>query len=389
MQFLVNTNGHEQENELNFGHSSTYNIEQFNIVQSKQVSNPNIIYISTPSNAGIQSVNRNIATPKPAPNPNVHYISDSNSMSSNPQPQMVYINSNEQTFINGEEQQQINHGVEQNEHSILDMNVQPLFDYDKRLESIDSKLENLSKAIALQSLAIEFLMKHMKIPMPEMDEHGNITLYETAQNNIPAQNAAVAVEHSPIDTVDELNAFEQILKEDIEKKNALKDLFIREMGTDVGMGKGRREVALILVDRIFTRRLFTVCSWTGQTSDPAFPNGKTAMQKYDETVKFFWEIVNNADKTYDTKTNRSFFQDVMSSSKQRLNKPESSKRIRSAGKCRPKNLKYKKKTAEETLQTVRLNSNNDGNKPGGGKESDDDSEDEEEPNGSGNGHNDS
>lgn len=62
--------------------------------------------------------------------------------------------------------------------------------------------------------------------------------------------------------------------------------------------------------------------------------------------------MNNADKTYDTKTNRSFLQDVMSSSKQRLNRPGTSKRIRSAGKCRPKNLKYKKRAADETLHDV-------------------------------------
>lgn len=234
--------------------------------------------------------------------------------------------------------------VQNPNESLLDLNS--LFNLDKRLDNIDANIRKLCESNVYLKLGMETIMKHMKVPVNSENQVVN-----TESNQSPEEET----KHTSINTIAELNQFEESVKDETFRRKLL-GKFCREMGKDTAKGLGRN-VALTLIDEIFTRELFLLCSWTGQTADTAFPEGKVAFQKYPETVKFFWEIVNNADKSYDVIANRLFLQDIMSQAKQRAIKKELCKRIRSTNKCRPSKLKYKKRKIEPVPNEHETDSN--------------------------------
>lgn len=119
-------------------------------------------------------------------------------------------------------------------------------------------------------------------------------------------------------------------------------------------GQGKKKIAFDLVDQMFTREFFLNCSWTGATTDTQnFPQGKLAFKKLLNTIHLFWEVVNNADKTYNESDNKAFLSQIMSRSKQRCEVDSSSsgrKRKMPAGKNRPSGLRYKKLNDDEDEQ---------------------------------------
>lgn len=97
------------------------------------------------------------------------------------------------------------------------------------------------------------------------------------------------------------------------------------------------------------REFFLNFSWTGTTVDTqAFPDGKVPFKNFKKTISLFWQIVNNASKSYTEPMNKRFLTDLMSRAKQRLEDASiERKRKSSSGKTRPKNLKYNRSKLAE------------------------------------------
>lgn len=121
---------------------------------------------------------------------------------------------------------------------------------------------------------------------------------------------------------------------------------------------GKKAVAFNLADEIFTREFFCLCSWTGQTNTET-DNTKFALMHYPETIRMFWEIVNNSDKSYDKQANKAFLQSLMNRAKYRISQNnDPAKKIKAAaGKTRPRNLIYKKRKIENKNENDNENEN--------------------------------
>lgn len=80
---------------------------------------------------------------------------------------------------------------------------------------------------------------------------------------------------------------------------------------------------------------------------------------YPETIRMFWEIVNNSDKSYDKQANKAFLQSLMNRAKYRISQNnDPAKKIKAAaGKTRPRNLIYKKRKIENKNENDNENEN--------------------------------
>lgn len=152
-----------------------------------------------------------------------------------------------------------------------------------------------------------------------------------------------------IKTIDDAKQMDQLLK-NVEYEEHLSKQLIREFGTDIGIGSGKRHVAFDLKARMFENSFFTHFSWSGQSHKERVE--LTAFRSYGTLINFFWKIVNNADQSFNVNDNKRFFQGVMNRKHQCSDNAEDSaaparKRIKSHGKIRPKIGSYKKKQRTE------------------------------------------
>lgn len=232
----------------------------------------------------------------------------------------------------------------------------------------------------------------------------------------PSQEQPHKIDEPPkMNIQKDIEDFEKLLADENTCKR-IKNHFILKIGTDVGAGKksfrnytvflliqhrispiftyilnvvhlgmGKKKLAFDLSDEMFTRGFFLNFSWTGSTTDTLmFPNGKVPFKEFTKTIQLFWEIVNNADKTYSDRDNKKFLSSLMSRAKHRLeNDGCAKKRKTAAGKSRPKGLKYKRAKLMENEDAGALNNENeeqidagDNGRAGAAEVSDEDDDDE-------------
>lgn len=125
-------------------------------------------------------------------------------------------------------------------------------------------------------------------------------------NNVQQAREVDEIDHVPIRSIEEMECFEaKLADEDFRKK--LKSQWFAKLGTNIGRGLSRKQVAYDLADLMFTRDVFLICSWTGHTLDTAsFPNGKAAFDSFERIKRLFREIVHNADESFDAVTSKDF-----------------------------------------------------------------------------------
>lgn len=118
----------------------------------------------------------------------------------------------------------------------------------------------------------------------------------------------ISITLNRIKTVDDANRMEQWLK-NVGFKKQLSEQLIRQFGTNVGIGSGKRHVAFDLKARMFENSFFTNCTWTGYS--PNEQRGMVAFQSFERLIELFWKIVNNADQTFTMDDNKCFFQKII------------------------------------------------------------------------------
>lgn len=196
-----------------------------------------------------------------------------------------------------------------------------------KVVGIATGFRNLTKEVVKMNTTLESMYREMcqnpkkKIDSTHADEIENEASFDF-----------------PIMDLDHANKFEQFLQ-DSSSNAALKDKFSRELGTNIGHGMGRKCVAFSLADKMFSRKFFINFTWTGLS---ALNEEKHSFRKLTNTVTFFWEVVHQADVSYDENDNRQFFQSIMNNAKSRSERPEPVRR--SVAKRRPPNLNYKPKS---------------------------------------------
>lgn len=217
----------------------------------------------------------------------------------------------------------------------------------ERFDRTDAQLANMASTLAEALQTVRFVLQNMPAH----------PVGSTTNNPVQAETSSPVKFTFPISTTDELQNFESLLDNEETKKQIMAEL-IRQHGTNVGVGLGAKQIAFDLNAKMFKPQLFTFCSWTGQAYDKDFPDGKFEFKRLNNTIMLFWEIVNNADKSYDLNSNKLFFQKRMFSSKRKLVAEEvpDKKQIRSSSKNRPKNLTYKRRAQ---LQSTPLSASSD------------------------------
>lgn len=158
---------------------------------------------------------------------------------------------------------------------------------------------------------------------------------------------------NPIDTLADLQKLEKNLAEkEIMENYVTKYSFI--CGRE-GNSKGLNN-CYTLIDRFFTRRFMTLCSWAGGARDK---KEKIPFKIYKNTIEFFFRVVNLSDNSFTLNECEEFFKAIIRNSTRRS---ESSMSRTSKPKHRPKNLNYKiqgniqtgeqRKEDEENRETI-------------------------------------
>ncbi|KAF5283126.1 hypothetical protein FQR65_LT14055 [Abscondita terminalis] len=138
-----------------------------------------------------------------------------------------------------------------------------------------------------------------------------------------------------IETYNDVENFERILLSDKTKLQNYVEKFSYICGKK-GNGNGLNNCYL-LVDRIFSRKFMTLCSWAGGARDN---KEKIAFKMFKNTIHLFFQIINMSDETFTLKDCEEFFKNVIRNSKKRH---ESSMLRTSKTKRRPNNLSYKER----------------------------------------------
>lgn len=144
-----------------------------------------------------------------------------------------------------------------------------------------------------------------------------------------------------IDCAKKLDQLEEELKD-----NSFRNRFLKKFELVCGTS-GKLEgltCCYNLIDHIFTRNVFTKCSWSGgaRGTDSKFP-----FKSYIRTIEIFEEIIRKADPKFSKIQSQNFFSTIMKNSRQRLEAEIGNTTRSSSKKARPKNLKYKKREVKE------------------------------------------
>lgn len=167
---------------------------------------------------------------------------------------------------------------------------------------LNSILENQSK----MTLQLEILIKMQEIVMKKLDGRGKVVTVEVDQP-LPTPNR---ISFRRIDSVEDCHEFEDKLKKPDFASNMLRH-FEPVCGNSDLYGDN---VAYTLVDHIFTRRLFTLVTWSGATRGT---ESKECFLKFERIFEFFFDLVRKTDPNYSIKSLKDFFQKIISNSKRR------------------------------------------------------------------------
>lgn len=184
------------------------------------------------------------------------------------------------------------------------------------------------------------VLKHNNLTNPIVS-----TKNSTNQEFDKSQNKPEQYIIQPINSLDELRALENKL-EDITIMTKYKDKlsFICGRGTK---GNGI-DHCYYLIDILFTRKFFTLCSWAGGSRDSS---EKIPFKVFRNTITFFYTLIQEADKDFTLVQCETFFKNVIRNSTRRS---ESDRLKQSKSKKRPKSLQYRPKVQ---VQSSELNQN--------------------------------
>ncbi|CAG9783541.1 unnamed protein product [Diatraea saccharalis] len=126
----------------------------------------------------------------------------------------------------------------------------------------------------------------------------------------PYENSAFKLK--PINNIEELEEFELLLLDPIEKHKLMQLLSILCTKSD---GNGIT-CAYKLIDIIFTREFLCKCSWSGGSRGDKI---KIALKGYKNLLDFFFRMILSWDKSFTTDKNENFFKLVLRNAEQRKN----------------------------------------------------------------------
>ncbi|XP_055849716.1 uncharacterized protein LOC129914471 [Episyrphus balteatus] len=128
-------------------------------------------------------------------------------------------------------------------------------------------------------------------------------------HSVPVQNR---INFKKIDTVQECHDFEENLKNFEYAQNMIKHFESVCGGSSELYGDN---VAYTLIDQIFTRRLFTLVTWTGVSRGT---ESKESFLQFERIFQFFFDLIRKSDSEYSIKALKDFFQKIISNSKRRF-----------------------------------------------------------------------
>lgn len=185
----------------------------------------------------------------------------------------------------------------------------------------------------------EIIMQQLAKIETSLDTMGNyLTLNSCNKSSTSVQKVSV-VENTieQINTAGELDALEKKLQDKLIMADYIDKLsyICGRKGTGNGINN-----CYILVDRVFSRKLMTFCSWAGGARDK---KEKIPFKMYKNIISLFFKVINLSDKDFTLKDCEEFFKNVIRNSTRRN---LSSIARNSAIKRRPKNLNYNRKNNE-------------------------------------------
>ncbi|VEN50473.1 unnamed protein product [Callosobruchus maculatus] len=115
----------------------------------------------------------------------------------------------------------------------------------------------------------------------------------------------------PINTVEDMSSFNQKLSD-----NTIMKDFIQKMSYVCGkQGNGHGlNNCYILIDRLFTRKFMTLCSWAGGSR---YQNEKVAFKSFKNVIKLFFEVIRLSDDSFTMKDAEEFLKNVIRNSTRR------------------------------------------------------------------------
>ena len=149
------------------------------------------------------------------------------------------------------------------------------------------------------------------------------------------ENINIVIEE--IKTVDDLEKLEKMLQEEKIMKDFVDRLSV--VCGQKGNGNGTNN-CYILVDRIFSRKFMTLCSWAGGARDK---KEKIPFKMYKNVINLFFQVIRLSDNSFTLKDCEEFFKNVIRNSTRRS---QSNMTRNSAIKRRPKELFYTKDKGE-------------------------------------------
>lgn len=152
-----------------------------------------------------------------------------------------------------------------------------------------------------------------------------------------SQNTSRIVPFQPIDCSEDLKE----LNEKLEDTDVFSE-YVERLSFICGRDTTTKGIdhCYMLVDKFFTRKFFTLCSWAGGSK---VPNTKFAFKFYENVISLFFKLIHLADPKFTLEDCEDFFKSVIRNCVRRNN---SSNLRTSRSKNRPKQLSYNAQVAE-------------------------------------------
>lgn len=202
-----------------------------------------------------------------------------------------------------------------------------------QIELLDEATYSFNSEIQVKTKVDIVIENQLKI----MKELAKIqTLLEVLELNKKQDDRSLKIEiglnFKPINTLEELKKFSEEIANPI-----VFDSYFRSMSVICGVQSKCKGIdhCYSLVDKFFTRKFFTLCSWAGGAK---IPHTKFAFKSYENIISLFFKLVHQADESFTLEQCEVFFKNVIKNS---VRRNESSSVRCSKSKNRPKKLNYK------------------------------------------------
>lgn len=228
-------------------------------------------------------------------------------------------------------------------------------------ENLNTILENQKTIITNQNTIMqkiqhignkenqELIIQQLAKSEVTLDTLGNyVTLSSSNESSALLQRGNIEEQViEQISTPSELDELEKKLQ-----NKAIMDDYVEKLNYvcgKKGSGNGINN-SYILVDRVFSRKLMTLCSWAGGARDK---KEKVPFKMYKNIISLFFKVIHLFDKDFSLKDCEDFLKNVIRNSTRRYQSKEIRK---SAVKRRPKNLNYNTK-GQENVNAIAQNEN--------------------------------